>query len=334
MAPDAGQKKRRGLGGLLSSKATAEPAASYNEQPPPVPPKDTRVTVSAENTHITPIVNDGKLPDVDAQRNLAVNERTGEVLDDDTGEVLTVTTTTTTVTKTETRRSRSPQPPPNGTSNTVVEERRVQQTQQHLDPASALHHPNTSNTSQPTDGSDNISPQTYTSSMSNDMSLQQSSSNPWPLPKEEAGPPKTAIENLKSAAAGLQDVRNSLKGTNINDVRDSLKDSINTRNIPLPRRNPARSSRAQQVPTIKSPVPPDRSPAPPVPPIPVHATGQSQWQAPWPEPEDEYVESEGLRKRKSLSTMPATFSPESSGQIDRAKSPRLLKRAKNKKMGA
>ena len=324
MVPDAGNKKRRGFGGLLSSIAPNEP---------PVPPKDPHVTASRENTHITPIVNEGKLPEVDAGRNLAINERTGEVLDDDTGEVLTVTTTTTTVTKTETKRSRSPQPPPNGTNSTVVEEQKVQQTQQHLDPSSALQHPHTSNTSQPANSSENTSPQTYTSSMSNDTSLQRNSSNPWPLQREDAGPPKTAIDNLKSAAAGLQDVRNSLRGTNMNDVRDSLKDSINTGNMPLPRRNPARSSRSQQVPMIASPVPPNRSPAPPVPPIPAHAAGQSQWQAPWPEPEEAYV-SEGLRKRKSLSTMPATFSPESSGQTDREKSPRLLKRSKNKKMFA
>jgi hypothetical protein len=48
--------------------------------------------------------------------------------------------------------------------------------------------------------------------------------------------------------------------------------------------------------------------------------------------EEDVGENDRLRKRKSLSSMPASFSPESSGQLEREKSPRLFKRAKNKRM--
>ncbi|KAH9826113.1 hypothetical protein Tdes44962_MAKER03766 [Teratosphaeria destructans] len=64
---------------------------------------------SAARPQVVPVPTHGQLAGVSSDRNLAVNQDTGEGLDDDTGEVVTtVTTTTTTTTTTRTRRGQGP----------------------------------------------------------------------------------------------------------------------------------------------------------------------------------------------------------------------------------
>lgn len=310
--------KRRRLGDLLSPKPTVDTSTNKPlPQPPKAPESAPPNAASRQNKDIHPIQNTGQVPNVDVQRNLAVNETTGEVIDDETGEVLTVTTTTTTVTKTETRRSVSPMPPPqNGHTKMTDVQSAPKTNQQQLHPAHALQPP--SNTSQQrhspapqhqrsweTDGSH---------ASSNSASTGQQSTYQLQMPRSQDPPPRTAKENLKMAATGLQDARNTIKGT------------LNDGGLPIPRRNPARSSRFPSTQQTQY----TQDAPPPVPPIPQQASGQSQWEAPWPDPPGAN-EDLGLKKRKSLSSMPQSFSPESSGQLGREKSPRLFKRSKGKK---
>jgi hypothetical protein len=56
------------------------------------------------NSDLVPAEKDSDIANIDRDRNLAVKPSTGEVLDQDTGEVITVVTTTTTTTTTTTRR--------------------------------------------------------------------------------------------------------------------------------------------------------------------------------------------------------------------------------------
>ena len=314
--------KRRRLGDLLSPKPAIDTSANNTlQQQPRAPESAATNAASRQNTHITPIQNTGQVPNVDTQRSLAVNENTGEVIDDETGEVLTVTTTTTTVTKTETRRSASPLPPPQNGETTIANVQSAPQTiQQHLDPARALQPPNDM-TQQMKDSAPQQQRSFEMDANQRPNSIITSQTPGSPLPPQGA-PPKSARENLKMAATGLQDARNTIKG------------ALNDGGVPIPRRNPARSSR---FPSTQPPFPPAQQ-APPVPPVPQQAPGKSQWQAPWPDPpssNDSYPTAQnddlGLKKRKSLSSMPASFSPESSGQLGREKSPRLFKRSKGKK---
>lgn len=65
--------------------------------------RDSVANVNAEsnnNADVVPVENTGKFEGVGPERNLAYNTSTGQVLDDDTGEVVVTTTTTTTTTMT------------------------------------------------------------------------------------------------------------------------------------------------------------------------------------------------------------------------------------------
>ena len=306
--------KRRRLGDLLSPKPSAETSANSTlQQQPRAPESAPANAASRRSTHITPIQNTGQVPNVGVQRNLAVNENTGEVIDDETGEVLTVTTTTTTVTKTETRRSASPLPPPQNGGTTMTQVQSAPQTnQQQLHPAHALQPPH-----DPWQHRDSHAPQQQRSFEMDATQRPDDAINSQP----PMLPPRSAKENLKMAAIGMQDARNTIKGT------------LNEGGLPIPRRNPARSSR---FPSTQPPLPITHQnaqytqPGRPVPPVPSQAPGKSQWQAPWPDPPSSN-EDLGLKKRKSLSSMPQSFSPESSGQLGREKSPRLFKRSKGRK---
>lgn len=62
-----------------------------------------RSEIGNSNSNIVPVENNGQISGVDEDRNLALNKLTGDVLDEDTGEVVTTTTTTTTTTTITTR---------------------------------------------------------------------------------------------------------------------------------------------------------------------------------------------------------------------------------------
>jgi hypothetical protein len=98
------QKEKKGrFSRLLGSKRDKSP-----ESPPTFPPdsayaSETPITDKSASD-IVPAEKDSEIANIDKDRNLGVKPSTGEVLDRDTGEVVTVVTTTTTTTTTTTRK--------------------------------------------------------------------------------------------------------------------------------------------------------------------------------------------------------------------------------------
>ena len=89
-----------------STTGTApQPDSAYasSNHPSSSSKRDSVANVNAEsnnNADVVPVENTGKFEGVGPERNLAYNTNTGQVLDDDTGEVVVTTTTTTTTTMT------------------------------------------------------------------------------------------------------------------------------------------------------------------------------------------------------------------------------------------
>ncbi|GAB7327673.1 hypothetical protein MBLNU13_g11503t1 [Cladosporium sp. NU13] len=89
-----------------STTGTAQqPDSAYasSNHPSSSSKRDSVANVNAEsnnNADVVPVENTGKFEGVGPERNLAYNTSTGQVLDDDTGEVVVTTTTTTTTTMT------------------------------------------------------------------------------------------------------------------------------------------------------------------------------------------------------------------------------------------
>ncbi|KAK3712011.1 hypothetical protein LTR37_009323 [Vermiconidia calcicola] len=295
------------------------------------------VAASSTRSDITPIENHGQVSGVNENRHLAVNTTTGDIVDDDTGEVVRTVTTTTTTTTT-TRRSRSPQPPPPqqqtqtqtvgsgaGSAETVQPPPQPPRPQQHLAPETAAHPPlpqrppelqhlDMYDSAAPTQTRRNTG-QSFGNGISPVTPTQQNHNNPTRPPLQTGGNPaqQSPMANLKGAAVGLHGVGETLRGTINNEVDRRY-----------PRRNvhKAEAANSKNQATIQ--------------------TGQeemgrvvsgggakSQWQAPWQDPAPPPVpQDERVRKRKSLSEMPAPFSPESNGQVGE-KSSRFLRSRKS-----
>ncbi|ETN46684.1 uncharacterized protein HMPREF1541_00871 [Cyphellophora europaea CBS 101466] len=103
------KEKKKRFSRLLGTKREKSP-----ESPPTFPPdsayasSDTPITPATDNnkstSEIVPAEKNSEIANIDKDRNLGVRPATGEVLDRDTGEVVTVVTTTTTTTTTTTRK--------------------------------------------------------------------------------------------------------------------------------------------------------------------------------------------------------------------------------------
>ena len=374
MAPNATPPKKRRLGNLFSSKADEEqqPNKTVAAQAPqrPAPASDSGYggsthTTSSNSSDVKPIENHGQVAGVDGQRNLAINERTGEVLDNDTGEVVSTVTTTTTTTTTTTRRSKSPQPASaNGVAGAGAPGQSSQQSQQLLSPESAAQlsslqppapqaPPQQQNFAVPDlpPRSKSREPQNN-SNFGNVPTMQHPAYRDHPpalVPGGGGGvgggaAPASPLENLKGAAAGLATVGATLKDTYSNE-RERRYPTRNTtrvtgadlKNQAAPQAPPGEMARlhaARSSNNMRQKTPERQWQQPP--PLEV---GRSNWQAPWQEsqqqppgePMDTY-QNEGVRKRKSLSSMPATFTPESSGLTEEGQG--FLKRMRNKKSPA
>ncbi|KAK5711419.1 hypothetical protein LTR15_012492 [Elasticomyces elasticus] len=74
-----------------SAYASSDPSASN---------VSTHTSPSSQHANMVSIENNGQISGVDGSRHLQLNQKTGEVLDEDTGEVVTTVTTTTTTTTT------------------------------------------------------------------------------------------------------------------------------------------------------------------------------------------------------------------------------------------
>lgn len=137
---EAPKKNRlsRILGGSKREKSPDQPAAFPPDSA--YASSDTTPTPGAvSNEQIVPAEKDSDIGNIDKNRNLGVRPSTGEVLDRDTGEVVTVVTTTTTTTTTTTRKPGKKNPEvhkdvdvqevtqtqpainPNGTSDPTIE---------------------------------------------------------------------------------------------------------------------------------------------------------------------------------------------------------------------
>lgn len=100
---EAQKEKKSRFGRLLGSKRDKSP-----ESPPTFPPdsayaSETPIT-DKSTPDIVPAEKNSDIANIDKDRNLGLKPSTGEVLDRDTGEVVTVVTTTTTTTTTTTRK--------------------------------------------------------------------------------------------------------------------------------------------------------------------------------------------------------------------------------------
>jgi hypothetical protein len=87
--------------------STSLPDSAYesSETPPTGDlPKDTNTPNTSPAQDVIPVEKNSQMANIDQGRNLAVRPATGEVLDTDTGELVTVVTTTTTTTTTTTRK--------------------------------------------------------------------------------------------------------------------------------------------------------------------------------------------------------------------------------------
>jgi len=122
-APPAGTKKHK-LGRLLGGSSSSQPD---DERPAPRTQQTDSAYASSDNANneIIQVENDGSIPNTYKGQNLSLDRGTGEVYDEDTGEVVTVVTTTTTTTTTTTR---------SGGGRPQQDVRRDVQTTQHQQP--------------------------------------------------------------------------------------------------------------------------------------------------------------------------------------------------------
>jgi hypothetical protein len=84
-----------------TATTTGQPDSAYASSNHPSSKRDSLSNVNLEsrnNADVVPVENNGNIEGVGAERNLAYNTSTGQVFDDDTGQVVVTTTTTTTTT--------------------------------------------------------------------------------------------------------------------------------------------------------------------------------------------------------------------------------------------
>lgn len=108
MPPPAEDKQRRlSFGKLLGRKDKDSSHKHHSSEAPSSTSNvaDSAYASSENNESMVPVKNTGQIEGVSSSRNLALNKNTGDVLDEETGEVLSTVTTTTTTTTTTTMRS-------------------------------------------------------------------------------------------------------------------------------------------------------------------------------------------------------------------------------------
>lgn len=100
----SGEKKRRiSLSKMFGGRKDKE--SQHSRDPPSTTSNaaDSAYASSENASDFVPMKNSGQFSGVNADRNLAMNKTTGDVRDQDTGEVITTVTTTTTTTTTTTK---------------------------------------------------------------------------------------------------------------------------------------------------------------------------------------------------------------------------------------
>lgn len=107
------QEKKNRFSRLLGNKRektpppnTALPDSAYasSETPSGEAARDGSTPTTTPNQDVVPVEKNSEMANIDQSRNLSVRPATGEVVDSDTGELVTVVTTTTTTTTTTTRK--------------------------------------------------------------------------------------------------------------------------------------------------------------------------------------------------------------------------------------
>ena len=345
MPPSTTQdSKRRRLGNVFGGKKEKEDTRKSKPAPREEPstqsgPTDSGYgssngTMTSTNCDTVPYENHGQVSGVGEERNLAVKKSTGEVIDEETGKVVSTVTTTTTTTTTTTRRSRPATPnnesgaegasaaPPNLPNQ-------PQPQQQFLSPEAAA------NPAPPRPPAQQVPPefQHLQDPVGNPNNASRESTEPRqnfsylsrsPVQNEGqmggGAPPmpnrNSALGNLKAAAGGLYDVGETLRGTVSNEGgsryprRNSkkvsaadLKNQANTPNSDGLRRSPAHRTPERKTPERQwNASGAERMDV---------DGGRAQSHAP-PDPVY-HPQSQGAGRRTSMSHLPASFSPESTG---------------------